>query len=53
MPTRGVVCAGIWSSLNYFVFSTNTEILEIFIRPRGAIQPNFFDITYMWRDTPK
>lgn len=39
--TRGVFCAGIWSSLNYFVFSKNAKILEVYVRPRGAIQPNF------------
>jgi hypothetical protein len=40
-PTHGVVCAGIWSSRNCSVFSTNTKILEIYILPRGTIQPNF------------
>lgn len=50
--TRGVFCAGIRSSLDCFVFSTNTKILEIYVRPRGAIQPNF--LTYLTCDmTPQ
>jgi len=40
-PTRGLVCAAIWSSLDCSVFSTNTTFLEIYVRPRGTIQPNF------------